>query len=370
MKINSANMNQPTIPENLLQFIRQPVRAQKPYLVPGSSSEPDIKLNQNESPFDLPEDLKRELMDVFLEMPFNRYPKEHPYRLQDALAEQLNHPAEGILIGNGSNELTYTLGLCLIEAGKNVVLPTPMFSLYTSVVKLFGGSLVAVPPRPDLHFDVDGICKAVERTNPSLTILTTPNNPTGLALSLDDIKKVATLSKGFVLVDEAYVEFAEEESALSLLPDFPNIVLIRTFSKAFGLAGLRIGFLIAHPDIIGEFLKSRVPFMIDRLSEATALSLLKRPILIAERIDFMKSSCRQLTDKMQSLPGVNVVPSQTNFVIFKTPLTPGDLMKKLSEKGVLVRNMMGYPELAGYLRVNAGSLEENKVFLRALEDAL
>ncbi len=363
-------MSQSAIPDSLLDFIRQPVRSQKPYLVPGSQSEPDIKLNQNESPFDIPQDLKQELVDVFLETPFNRYPKEHPYRLQDKLAKQLGHPSEGILIGNGSNELTYTLGLCLIEPGKSVVLPTPMFSLYTSVVKLFGGNLVEVPALPSLHFDIDGICAAVEASNPSLTVLTTPNNPTGLALSIADIKRVASLAKGFVLVDEAYVEFTEEESAFGLLTDFPNIVLIRTFSKAYGLAGLRIGYLIAQPAIISEFLKSRVPFMIDRLSEAVALSLLKRPELIAERIDFMKASCHQITSSLQQMAGVHTVPSQTNFVIFKTEVAPNLLMKKLSEKGVLVRNMMGYPELAGYLRVNAGSLEENKVFLRALEDAL
>ena len=270
-------------------MIRQPVRNQKPYLVPGSAFEPDTKLNQNESPFDLPADLKQELVDVFLETPFNRYPKEHPYQLRQALAEKLGHPAEGILIGNGSNELTYTLGLCLVDPGASVLLPTPMFSLYTMMVKLFAGNLITVPALPDLHFDIAGICNAIEEHRPALTVVTTPNNPTGLAVPLAHLERIARLSPGFVLVDEAYVEFTAEESAFSLLSDFPNVILLRTFSKAYGLAGLRIGYLIGHPDVITEFMKARLPFMIDRLSETVALSLLKRADLIAERVQFLKN---------------------------------------------------------------------------------
>lgn len=363
-------MTRKEVPDALKSVIRQPVRNQKPYLVPGSRSEPDTKLNQNESPFDLPADLKQELVEVFLETPFNRYPREHPYQLRDALAKKLNHPPEGILIGNGSNELTYTLGLCLVDRGTPVVLPSPMFSLYSSMVKMYAGQLISVPALESLDFDIDGICDAIKQHNPSLTVITTPNNPTGLAIAIEDIARIANLTTGFLVVDEAYVEFTSEESAFTLLSDFPNVILLRTFSKAYGLAGLRIGYLVGHPDVISEFMKSRLPFMIDKLAETVALTLLKSADLIAERIDFMKQSCRQITQALQTMPDVDVIPSQTNFVIFKTPEDPGVLMKKLSTGGVLVRNMIGYPELAGYLRVNAGSVEENKAFLRALEDAL
>ena len=358
------------VPDTLRQTIRPSIRAQKPYLVPGSKVQPATKLNQNESPFDLPADLKKELVEAFLDTPFNRYPKEHPYQLINALAEQLNHPPEGILVGNGSNELTYTMGMCLIAPGTPVVLPTPMFSLYTSVVRMFDGNLIAVPPLPSLHFDMGAIALAVETHQPALTVLTTPNNPTGLSIPLPEIRRIAELANGFVLVDEAYVEFTTEESAFSLLATFPNIILLRTFSKAYGLAGLRIGYLVGHPEIISEMMKSRLPFMTDRLSETIALTLLKRPDLIAERIAFMKASCAEMTTAMQAMDGVDVIPSDTNFVIFKTAQAPAALMQKLIESDVLVRNMMGYPELAGYLRVNAGSAKENKAFLRALEDAL
>lgn len=358
------------VPGALLDRIRPAVRAQRPYLVDGPQIEPEIKLNQNESPFDLPEALKRELLESFFAIPFNRYPKEHPYALREAIAKSIGCKPTSILIGNGSNELTYTIGLCLIEDQAPVILPTPMFSLYTSVVRMFGGQLVQVPPREDLRFDVDALCKAVEAHQPALTVVTTPNNPTGLSMPLADIERIVSIAQGFVVVDEAYVEFTEEESAYRLMETYPNIILVRTFSKAFGLAGLRLGYLVGHPAIISEFMKSRLPFMINRMAERVALSLLNTPDIVTKRVAEMKQACKEIAAKLATLPDVDVVPSQANFLLFKTREKPGILLQKLADRGVLVRNMSGYPELAGYLRVNAGTQQENKAFLNALEDAL
>ena len=357
------------IPASLRQYIRPAVRSQRPYLV-GGISEPDVKLNQNESPFDLPADLKKSLLDRFFEIPFNRYPKVQPARLSKALADHLGCLPENLIIGNGSNELTHTLGMCLIGEGDTVVLPAPMFSLYTSVVNLFGGKLISVPPRADLHFDIPAILEAVQTHQPGLTVLTTPNNPTGLSIPLQDIESIVAAAKGFVVVDEAYVEFSEEESAYLLMKKYPNVVLMRTFSKAFGLAGLRLGYMVAHPAVIQEFMKARLPFMINRLTETVALTLIENSDIVAKRVQFMKDACKDITQSLATMPGVHVIPSQANFLLFKTPLKSEILMKNLSDRGVLVRNMSGYPELAGYLRVNAGLPEENKAFLNALEDAL
>ncbi len=355
--------------DQLLAYIRPAVRAEHPYVV-GTAPDVQVKLNQNESPFDLPEDLKRALLEQFFQTPFNRYPTEQPDRLVHALAEREAWDADGILVGNGSNELTYTLGLTMIAEGTPVVLPRPMFALYEKVVALFGGALTAVPPRPDLAFDAGAILEAVRRVQPALTVLTTPNNPTGLALPLSEIEPIVQAAPGFVVVDEAYVEFTDEESARAILADYPNLVLVRTFSKAFGLAGLRLGYLMAHPAVVGELLKARLPFMVDRLAEATALALLERPGLVGERAAQIKRACRALTEALQAMDAVAVVPSQANFVLFKTPLEPKNLLNRLAESGVLVRDMSGYRELRGYLRVNAGTPDENKAFLVALKKAL
>jgi histidinol-phosphate aminotransferase len=365
----SADTTESASLSQALNSIRPAVRAQRPYHV-GTAPNVEVKLNQNESPLDLPEDLKRELLEEFFHTPFNRYPTEQPDRLCRALAESLNHDPEGILIGNGSNELTYTLGLTMIDKGTPVVLPTPMFALYTTVVKLFEGQLVAVPPRPDLSFDAEAILEAVRRTQPGLTVLTTPNNPTGLAMPLSEIVPIVEEAPGFVVVDEAYVEFTEEESARTVLDAYPNMLLMRTFSKAFGLAGLRLGYLMGHPAVMQELLKARLPFMVDRLAEMTALALLERPVLLRERITLMKQECQSITTALAAMEGVEVVPSQSNFVLFRTPLETKTVLNRLATSGVLVRDMSGYPELQGYLRVNAGTPDENKAFLVALKKAL
>jgi histidinol-phosphate aminotransferase len=360
----------PSSINSLLERIRPAVREREPYLV-DHPPDIDVKLNQNESPYDLPDDLKDELAERFREVAFNRYPSEQPDRLRRALAGYTGHDEDGILIGNGSNELTYTFGQCLIEPGAPVVLPRPMFSLYEKVVRLEDGEVVGVPPRgEDLTFDAEAICEAVRRRDPVLTVLATPNNPTGRAMSLTEVEAVAEAAEGFVLVDEAYTEFAETKSALALLDEHPNVLVMRTFSKAFGLAGLRLGYVLARPAVVRELMKARLPFMVDRMAEETALALLDRPDLLADRIRRLKESCRELTEALWAMRGVTVVPSQTNFVLFRAGRDPGDLLDRLAEKGVLVRDMSGYPETAGYLRVNAGTPRENKAFLDALEKIL
>ena len=354
---------------DVLRHIRPAVREQHPYVV-GSPAEAPVKLNQNESPYDLPGELRQEVMEAFFQTPFNRYPAEQPHRLRAALAERTGYDPDGLLIGNGSNELTYTFGLTMIEKGTSVVLPRPMFALYEKVVRLHEGNLISVPPRDDLSFDAEALLDAVRTSAPALTVLTTPNNPTGLAMPLEEIEAIVQAASGFVVVDEAYVEFTEEESARSILERYPNLILLRTFSKAFGLAGLRLGYLMTHPDVARELLKARLPFMVDRFAEAVALALLARPDLVEERVGLIKASCRALTQELAALPDVRVLPSQANFVLFQTPLEPTLLLARLAEEGVLVRNMGGYPELQGFLRVNAGTAEENQAFLMALKKTL
>ena len=359
-----------TISESLLACIKPAIRKRSPYLVGGDTPAPEVKLNQNESPFDVSDALKQELIEAFLNIPFNRYPAEHPYRLRQTLSEQLNVDPEGILIGNGSNELTYTLGLCLISEGTPVVLPSPMFSLYEKVVRLHEGTVISVPPLPNFDFDVTALQAAVHRHKPALTVVTTPNNPTGRIIPFEAIDSLLEATPGFLLIDEAYVEFTSERSALDLMASRPNLLILRTFSKAMGLAGLRIGYMLGHPDVIREFMKSRLPFVVDPLAETVALTLLQKPEIIADRVSLLLKERDRLFLALKKLPNVEVIPSEANFLLFKTTLKPAFLMKKLASLGVLVRNMGGYSELAGYLRVNAGSPDENKAFLNALEKTL
>jgi len=358
-----------TSTEDVLNLIRPAVRDQSEYVV-GAPSQAEVKLNQNESPFDLPSDLKDELLDAFEQVEFNRYPTEQPDRLRHALAEREGVDPDSIIVGNGSNEITYTFGLAFLEEGAPVVLPRPMFALYGKVARLQNAALTEVPPRDDLSFDTEALVEAVEETRARLTVIASPNNPTGQAMTLAEIERVAAASPGVVVVDEAYVEFNSEPSAVELIERHPNVIVLRTLSKAFGLAGIRIGYLIAQPAVVRELMKSRLPFMVGRFAEKTALAVLRRPELVEERVRRMQVSITEVTEALKQIDGVEVVPSEANFVIFTTPRPADEVQDRLADNGVLVRNMGGYTELEGYLRVSAGTRAENKAFLTALEKTL
>ena len=355
--------------QDIVRLVRPEVRAAREYVV-GSFPDIQVKLNQNESPLDFPEALKAELLATLERTDLNRYPDEIPHRLRNALADRLNHPADGIIVGNGSNELTYTLGMCFVAPGTPVVVPRPMFALYESMIRLHGGSVVPVAPRADLSFDVDGLIAAMERTQAPLTIVTTPNNPTGLALDRGELERLIRKAPGIIVVDEAYVEFNPAGSVLDLMEQYPNLLILRTLSKAFGLAGLRLGYMVGHPTLVKELMKSRLPFMVDRIAEAAALSILEREDLVSARVGQMQAWTAQLGSELKRLDGVDVISGRSNFVLFQTPVDPPVMLNRLAESGVLVRNMGGYPELKGYLRVTSGTPEENRLFLDALKRAL
>ena len=282
----------------LLDRIRPEVRRERPYTVPGATVV-ENKLNQNECPFDIPEDLKQDLLQSFAKIPFNRYPSEQPAELVRSLSGILDHPIDGILVGNGSNELTHTLGLCLMTNGAGIVLPRPMFALYESVARMYGGRVLGVAPKPDLSFDTDTILDLCSSDDVNVTVVTTPNNPTGLSVPFDTLEEICKRAKGFVVVDEAYHEFNSEQSVSTLLGKYPNMIMVRTLSKAFGLAGLRVGYMAGEPSIMQELLKARLPFMVDRFAEHVAVELLNRPEMVQKRVQILSDGISDITD----LPG-------------------------------------------------------------------
>lgn len=326
-----------------------------------------IKLNQNESPYDVPESIKRELAQHLMDIPLNRYPDEQPWKLIEALAERHGVQTNQILVGNGSNDLTYTLGLAFISPGTPVVLPRPMFSLWEKVVALYDGVAVEIGPNPAFSFDVPAILGKIAEHAPPLTILTSPNNPTGTSFSFDDLEMLVESAPGVIVVDEAYGEFLDQPSALTLLDRYPNLLVMRTFSKALGLAGVRLGYLVGHPDLIAELFKSRLPFLIDRLAEATALAVLAHPELEQERVAQLKQETAALYEGLVDIPGVEAVPPTANFILFRAAIPGSEVVAGLKAHGILTRSMAGYPELREYVRVNAGTPEENRHFLSALQ---
>lgn len=325
------------------------------------------KLNQNESPFDVPAHMKREIVDRLITTSWNRYPSAHSSSLREAIASKLGLSSSNVIVGNGSNDLAQTIIMTIVDPGCTVVLPTPMFFLYSKLVKIAGSNVVSIAAdEPTFDIDPDTLVDTVRRTSPRLTVITTPNNPTGREIDFDVIREIAGLRKGIVLVDEAYYEFSERRSSVELVSEYENVLVLRTFSKACSLAGVRAGYLVGSDKLISQILKVRLPFMVDRFSEVTALYLLENSDWIDEKVKQVKQLSRELQMKTGQLPGCTIVESASNFFLFRPERDAVKVMEQLADRGILVRQMSSYPLLSKYLRVSTGTDAENRMFLNAL----
>jgi histidinol-phosphate aminotransferase len=239
-----------------LASIKTRVRELRPY-----SLRPDrarVKLNQNENPWDVPAKIKQETLRRITECAWSRYPGLMPRRLHERLADFSGWTADGIVAGNGSNELIQALLMVTVGPGTRVLINEPTFALYRQIATVLGGDVVSVPLNAELGYDIHALQNAVRDLQPDVTIVCSPNNPTGCVLSDDDLSLLLKSTSGLVVVDEAYHEFAEH-SVVPLLREHENLVVLRTFSKAMAMAGLRTGYLLAAPELTREISKAVLP---------------------------------------------------------------------------------------------------------------
>ena len=353
--------------KELLGRISPEVRREAEYSV-SSYGKVDVKINQNENPFGLPDVVKKEIVEEISNLDWNRYPDRFGEDLSNAIAASLGISADSLLLGNGSNELVYLLADSLVNSSSKVLLPDPMFSLYEKAVRLKNAEVIEIPC--DQNFDIidSDFEDLIEQSQPDLIILTSPNNPTGRVISLKTIEMALRISPGFVVLDEAYFEFLEGRDGLALLDQYPNLIILRTFSKVLGLAGVRLGYIAAHPQLMQEFYKLRLPFMIDRISSAIGIRVLKETALISERLETLLSNKTMLQSELSKFEDIDFIESSANFILFKTKLKSATLVQKLAEQGVLIRDMSGYSKLENYVRVSVGTAEENKTFVHALTE--
>ena len=347
--------------------VKPAVRAMSGYTL----VQPDcpVKLNQNECPFDVPEDLKREIMDEALASNWGRYPGFVPLETRSAVGERHGLGPEHILIGNGSNELIQAIFQAAVGQGDRVVLPTPTFTLYALMGRIAGADLRTVYLNRDLTFDVDRL--AEESTHPGvrLVVLCSPNNPTGSMIQPEEVAAIAGSTGGLVVVDEAYYEFGGV-SCVELLDRHPNLVITRTFSKALGAAGLRLGYLAADPALAREIEKVKLPYNVNAISLIAARKLIAQEALIEERASMIRSERRRVFEDLQDLPGIRPWPSHANFVLFEAERPVSEIFHGLIDRGVLIRDVSRYPMLEHGMRVTIGLPEENDAFLDALREML
>lgn len=348
--------------------IKNSVRGLRPYTL--SPHRASVKLNQNENPWDAPGEIKHETLNRMEDRAWSRYPDFTPQSLHERLAEFSGWQKDGILAGNGSNELIQALLMVTIEAGKRVLITEPTFALYRQIATILGGEVVSVPLGSDLHFDMAALRQTSEETQPEVTIICSPNNPTGCVLSHEDLLVLLKAARGLVVVDEAYHEFSGQ-SAVPLLAGHENLVVLRTFSKAMAMAALRVGYLLASPELVVEIAKALLPYNLNALSQTAAEVALE--MFEARLRPLVRTICAErdrLYAELASIQGLVPVQSRANFMVVRSSVEPKRIFSELLKRDILIRDVSGYPMLQDYFRVSVGTPEENDLLVSGLREIL
>lgn len=328
-----------------------------------------IKLASNELPYGPPQKVREAVFKAAREL--NRYPDSHCYYLRKYLAEKFQVLPETIVFGNGSSELLKLIADAVVVDGDRVVYARPSFVMYPIITAARGGSSVEVPLREgDLAHDLEAMLQAVDEST-SMVIICNPNNPTGTITPKEEIYRfLEKLPEGVLVVfDEAYAEFASDSSYVSGLELFkdgwPNLVVLRSFSKAYGLAGLRLGYGFAPVELAEAINRLREPFNINLVAQEAALAALEVEDEYEKiRAEVIKERSR-LEDKLKK-EGFKVFPSQANFIFVDAGVDSGKLFQELLKEGIIVRDGRIFGErFKTYLRVTVGTPEENERFLNS-----
>lgn len=356
---------------SLLDTFRPDVRALHAYHVQDAAG--FIKLDAMENPFALPPELQDELGRRLGAVAMNRYPGPRINDLHAALRSHAQVPeGHGLVLGNGSDELISLLSLACATPGATVLAPLPGFVMYEMSATLQGLRFVGVPLTPDFELDVPAMLAAIREHRPAITYIAYPNNPTANLWDADAIEQivqaVAANGQGLVVIDEAYQPFASQ-SYLGRLQKHPHVLLMRTLSK-FGLAGIRLGYMLGRADLIEQVDKVRPPYNISVLNTEAALFALEHEAEFTRQAGVIKAERERLQAFLATLPGAKAYPSQANMILVRVNDATGTFAA-LKQRGILIKNVSGLHRLlANCIRLTVGLPSENDALMAALADLL
>jgi histidinol-phosphate aminotransferase len=342
--------------------VRDDVRALGCYEVPQASE--CIKLDAMENPYALPPALALRLGEALARVAVNRYPDADAAGVKDALRSALALPADvGLMVGNGSDELIQILTSCVVRGDAGVLCPEPSFVMYRRNALVSRAPFTGVALRADFSLDVDAMLEAIDRVRPALVFIAYPNNPTGNLFDASAVERIVRAAPGLVVVDEAYYAYADA-SFLPRVHDFANLVVLRTVSK-IGMAGLRLGYAIGHPDWIAEFDKLRPPYNVGSLPQAALPVLLSHADVFARQAAMIRAERTRVSDALANA-GACVFPTSTNFVLARVPDADA-AFAALRAARILVKNLHGWhPLLENCLRITVGTAVENDALVDVL----
>ena len=325
-----------------------------------------VRLNTNECPYPLPDAFFTDLARAVQDLPLNRYPDAQMTQLREALAAHHAHPFEGTWTANGSNEILTELLMAYGGPGRRAVVFEPTYLLHSRLSALTHTDLVSLRLEAPFALTEEAIDEALAAA-PDVIFVCSPNNPTGNAQPLETIASVASRTSAIVIVDEAYIEFGGQ-SALELTDAHRNVAVVRTFSKAFAMAGVRLGYVLASPDVVGDLQRVRLPYHMSSLTQAAGTVALRHASEAMDILGAIRAQRDRLLRELRVMDGVTVFPSDANFVLFVPPRPAADVWQGLLDRGVLIRDLSTVVPNA--LRVTAGSEDEVDRFLSSLAEVL
>lgn len=347
--------------------VREDIRALASYHVPDSSGM--IKLDAMENPYALPEEVRREIGDIAASAALNRYPDADARELKGSLRQAMSVPAGmDLLLGNGSDEIIQLLAQVCARPGAVMLGVEPSFVMFPMIAKVCGLRFVGVPLASDFSLDTDAVLAAMAEHRPAVSFFAYPNNPTGNLFDAAALERIVRHASGLVIIDEAYHPFARA-SFMARLPEFPNLLVMRTLSK-LGLAGLRLGLIAGRPEWLAELDKVRLPYNLNVLTQRVAVHMLSRADILDAQAKAIRVGRARLSAGMSSLKGIQIYPSDANFILFRAPVAER-VFEALKRRRILIKKLTGsHPALSNCLRVTVGTPDENEAFLDALSASL
>lgn len=335
---------------------KQSVKELQPYLV--NPTVCSVKLDANEGDKNLFKDLVKELGDNFY---LNVYPDDNYTDLKKAIADYIGCKTKNISVGNGSSEL---LDLCVktfVDTNELILSLDPTFSMYSIYAKIVNSRYIGAGEGNDFIVDVDDVIKSIKENNPKLTIVCNPNNPTGTVIKREKVLEIVKSTDEIVIVDEAYMEFCEE-SIVGEIENYKNLIVVKTLSKAFSMAGIRTGYLLANEELVKTVEKVRPPYNLNSISAFLATKALQQKDKMLVYVNQVKKEREKVYKSLLDM-GIKAFPSGANFVFFYCD--DKDLEDKLVKEDVLIRKFGG--KLDNHYRVTIGTNKENNAFVEAMK---
>jgi histidinol-phosphate aminotransferase len=328
-----------------------------------------IRLNTNESPEPPPAAFRDAMAAEVSKIEWNRYPDRAAVALREAIAESHGVDVAQVFVGNGSNEVLQTVLLAYGGPGRTVATFEPTYQMHAQIARVTGATVVEGQRADDFTLDPVEVERVITGSQPHVVFLTSPNNPTGLVEPVERVRQMLDLAPGLVVVDEAYAQFSDW-SALELIDEDTPMVVTRTFSKTWSMAGARLGYLIGPSWLVAELDKVVLPYHLDAVKQIAGRLALRFVSDMDDRVSQTVAERTRMSSTLAGL-GTTVFPSGANFILFRPDGHQGRAVwQGLVDRSVLIRDCSGWPRLANCLRVTVGTPDENSAFLDALGEVL